>query len=158
MLHSEARELLVEAYEKSRDVKRVAEDFGVSESRVYHLVMRKRRTEERGAVQTSQRGRKPLLTPQDKEKIRGCIDEKPDVTINELREKLDLSASESTVERAIRGMGYTLKMWSNMKSILRTWKARTADALPDAIRNALSLISPLDCLHWFLAAFDCLFF
>lgn len=50
------------------------------------------------------------------------------------------------------------KMWSKMKSILRNWKVRTADALPDAIRSALSLISPLDCLHWFLAAFDCLYF
>lgn len=108
MLHSEARELLVEAYEKSRDVKRVAEDFGISESRVYHLVMQKRRTGS-VAVRTSQRGRKPLLTAQDKEKIRSCIDEKPDITINELRKKLDLSASESTVGRAIRGMGYTLK-------------------------------------------------
>lgn len=108
MLHNEARELLVEAYEKSRDVKRVAEDFGVSESRVYHLVMQKRRTGS-VAVRTSQRGRKPLLTAQDKEKLRDCIDEKPDITINELREKLGLSASESTVGRAIRGMGYTLK-------------------------------------------------
>lgn len=118
MLHSEARELLVEAYEKSRDVKRVAEDFGVSESRVYHLVMQKCRTGSM-AVRTSQRGRKPLLTAQDKERIRGCIDEKPDITINELREKLDLSASESTVGRAIRGTGYRKSLYASERDRIR---------------------------------------
>lgn len=41
--------------------------------------------------------------------IRRCIDETPDITIEEIREKLDLSASYSTVERAIRTMGHTLK-------------------------------------------------
>ncbi len=108
MLHNEARELLVAAYEKCKDAKRVAEDFCVSESRVYHLVMQKRRTGS-VAVRTSQRGRKPVLTAQDKENIQRCIDEKPDITVNEIREKLGLSASESTVGRAIRDMGYTFK-------------------------------------------------
>jgi len=60
-------------------------------------------------LQTSQRGRKPVLTAVDKEKIRQCVDEKPDSTVNEIREELGLSASYSTVERAIEEMGYTLK-------------------------------------------------
>lgn len=108
MLHNEARELLVAAYEKCKDAKRVAEDFCVSESWVYHLVMQKRRTGS-VAVRTSQRGRKPVLTAQDKENIQRCIDDKPDITVNEIREKLGISASESTVGRAIRDMGYTFK-------------------------------------------------
>ena len=37
------------------------------------------------------------------------MDESPDITIEEIREKLNLSASYSTVERAIDAMGYTLK-------------------------------------------------
>ena len=49
------------------------------------------------------------MTEEDKENIRRCIDERPDVTIEEIREKLDLCASYSTVERAIEAMGYTLK-------------------------------------------------
>ena len=61
------------------------------------------------ALRTSQRGRKPVLTAEDKENIHQCIDEKPDITIEEIREKLSLSASYSTVERAINAMGYTLK-------------------------------------------------
>ena len=61
------------------------------------------------ALRTSQRGRKPVLAAEDKANIRQCIDEKPDITIEEIRENLSLPASYSTVERAINAMGYTLK-------------------------------------------------
>jgi saccharopine dehydrogenase-like NADP-dependent oxidoreductase len=70
------------------------------------------RTEEENSsvvLRTSQRGRKLVLTAEDKENIRQCIDEKPDITIEEIPEKLSLSASYSTVERAINVMDYTLK-------------------------------------------------
>lgn len=60
------------------------------------------------ALRTSQRGRKPVLTAEDKANIWQTMDEKPDITINEIREKLGLSASYSTVERATKRMGYTL--------------------------------------------------
>ena len=72
---------------------------------MYRLVGQKRKTDS-VALRTSQRGRKPILSAEDKEHIRSCIDEEPDITI----EKLQLSASYSTtVERAIDAMGYTLK-------------------------------------------------
>lgn len=108
MLHNEARELLVQGYETTRDAEGIAKAYSVSQSTVYRLVRQKRET---GSVvlRTNQRGRKPLLTAEDKEKIHICIDEKPDITIEEIREKLQLSASYSTVERAIGAMGYTLK-------------------------------------------------
>lgn len=76
---------------------------------MYRLVGQKRKTDS-VALRTSQRGRKPILSAEDKEHIRSCIDEEPDITIEEIREKLQLSASYSTtVERAIDAMGYTLK-------------------------------------------------
>jgi transposase len=39
--------------------------------------------------------------------------------------------------------------WSKMKSILRAAKARAADALVDALDDALSAISPTDSTGWF---------
>lgn len=39
------------------------------------------------------------------------------------------------------------KMRSKVKTILRKWKVRSLDLLPDAIRAALSCVSPLDCQH-----------
>ena len=108
MLHNEARELLLAGYEKTHDAAAIAEAYSVSIRTVYRLVKEKR---ERGSVElrTSQRGRKAVLSEKDKEAIRQCIDEQSDITVEEIRERLELSASYSTVERAINAMGYTLK-------------------------------------------------
>ena len=108
MLHNEARELLVKGYETTHDVEGIAKAYSVSKWTVYRLAEQKRKT---GSVElrTSQRGRKPVLTTEDKVNIRDCINADPDITIEEIREKLNLSASYSTVERAINAMGYTLK-------------------------------------------------
>ena len=108
MLHNEARELLVKGYEKSGDAEAIAQAYSVSERTVYRLAQQKRETGS-VALRTSQRGRKPALTEEDKQNIRQCVEERPDITINEVREKLHLTASYSTVERAIQAMGYTLK-------------------------------------------------
>ncbi len=108
MLHNEARELMVKGYEKDHDVEGIARAYSVSERTVYRLAKQKRETGS-VALRTSQRGRKPSLTEEDKEKIRQCMDEKPDMGVNEIREELGLSVSYSTVERAIKAMGYTLK-------------------------------------------------
>ena len=108
MLHNEARELLVKDYEITHDAEGIAKAYSVSKRIVYRLAEQKRKT---GSVElrTSQRGRKPALTTEEKANIRDCIDAEPDITIEEIREKLNLSASYSTVERAINAMGYTLK-------------------------------------------------
>ena len=108
MLHNETRELLVKGYEKSGDGEAIAQAYSVSERTVYRLVQQKRETGS-VALRTSQRGRKPALTEEEKKNIQQCVDERPDITVNEIREKLHLAASYSTVERAVQAMGYTLK-------------------------------------------------
>lgn len=40
-------------------------------------------------------------------------------------------------------------MWSKMKAILRKWGCRIAELLPQMVVNALSCVSPNDCLGWF---------
>ena len=108
MLHNEARELLVQGYEATHDVKGITKAYSVSKWTMYRLAKQKRKTGS-VALRTSQRGRKPVLTAEDKENIQHCMDEILDITIEEIREKLNLSASYSTVERAIAAMGCTLK-------------------------------------------------
>ena len=108
MLHNEARELLVKGYEKSGDAEAIAQAYSVSKRTVYRLAQQKRETGS-VALRTSQRGRKPALTEENKQDIRQCVEKRPDITIHEIREKLHLTASYSTVERAIQAMGYTLK-------------------------------------------------
>ncbi len=108
MLHNEARELLVQGYEATHDAKGIAKVYSVSKWTVYRLVEQKRKTGN-VALRTSQHGRKPVLTTEDRENIQHCIDESPDITIEEIQEKLNLSARYLTLERAIAAMGYTLK-------------------------------------------------
>ena len=78
MLHNEARELLVESYEKTHNAEEIAKIFGVNKYTVYHMAERKRKTGS-VALRTSQRGRKQLLNDEDKQHIRQCIDEMPDI-------------------------------------------------------------------------------
>ncbi|HRM79479.1 MAG TPA: transposase, partial [Gemmiger qucibialis] len=37
------------------------------------------------------------------------------------------------------------KLWSKVKAFLRKFKARTLDALPNAIQCAFQTVSPSDC-------------
>lgn len=92
MLHSEARELLVQGYEAAHDAKGIAKAYSVSKWTVYRLVEQKRKTGS-VALRTSQRGRKPVLTAEGKENIRHCIDESPDIIILSLLIQLPLCPS-----------------------------------------------------------------
>ena len=46
------------------------------------------------------------------------------------------------------------KMWSKLKAILRKLKIRSANLLPDSVSDALKLVTPTDCRHWFRSCFD----
>ena len=50
------------------------------------------------------------------------------------------------------------KLWSKVKALLRKFKARTPDALPDAIQRAFQNVSPSDCSGWFRSCGYMLYF
>ena len=108
MLHNEARKLLIEAWNKTHNAKEIAECFSVNTSTVYRLEKRMRET---GSVETrtSQRGRKPALSQNDIQNIDWLIQQQPDITINEVLEKLQLHVSDETVPKAILKLGYVYK-------------------------------------------------
>lgn len=108
MLHNEARELLVEAYEKHHKAKIVAEDYSVTQDTVYRLARQKKQT---GSVtlKTSQRGRKRKMSNEDIEHIDALLQAKPDLTINEIIETLHLPVSDTTVSCVVAKLGYTRK-------------------------------------------------
>ena len=108
MLHNEARNLLVEAYEKTHDAKGIALTYGVSVPTVYRLAEQKAKT---GSVdlRVSKRGRKRVLGQDALEKIAKTIDARPDITLAEIVEKLELPVGIETVRRAIQAMGYRRK-------------------------------------------------
>ena len=42
-------------------------------------------------------------------------------------------------------------LWSKVKALLRKFKARTLETLPDAIQHAFRAVTPSDCSGWFRA-------
>ncbi len=108
MLHDEARELMVEAYEENHDAKAIAKIFHVSTSTVTHLATKKRRTGS-VALQLHTRGRKKKLTQENLDAIKKLVDEQSDITIEEIIERLSLQVGYSTVERALWDMGFRRK-------------------------------------------------
>ena len=108
MLHNEARELIVKAYERSHNAKEVARNFGVHRSTVHRLVKQMKET---GNVelQTNKRGRHKVLNEKDMENIRKAVEEQPDITIDEIIEKLQLSVCNETVRKAVINLGFVYK-------------------------------------------------
>ena len=108
LLHNEARELAVEAYETTHDAKEVARNFHISKWTVYHMEQRKRATGS-VALRLHNCGRKSVLSAQDRQRIRDCVEKQPDLTLAEIKEKLQLSASIATIQRAVVALGFRVK-------------------------------------------------
>ena len=108
MLSSEERKLLVDAHEKGNKSKELSEIFNISINSVNRIIRQKKRT---GSceLKTHNSGRKPILTETDLKNISELIDEQPDITINEIIEKLNLKAVNETVRKAVVKMGYVYK-------------------------------------------------
>ena len=108
MLHNEARNLLVEAYERTHDAKGIALAYGVSVPTVYRLAEQKAKTG-RVDLRVKEGGRKRVLGQEDLEDIAKIIDAQPDITLAEIAEKLELPVGIETVRRAIQAKGYRRK-------------------------------------------------
>ena len=175
MLHNEARELLVQGYEATHDAKEIAKAYSVSKWTVYRLAEQKRKTGS-VALRTSQRGRKPVLTAEDRENIQHCIDESPGIAILPTLRPGDIVVMDNMRSHHVKAVREILeakgmkvlylplyspdrnpieKMWSKMNAILHCWKIRSLGLLPDATQKALSCVSPMDCSHWFAASVFC---
>ena len=108
MLHNEARELLIQALETSHNVREVARNYGVNRSTVYRL---KKRLDETGSIETRTclRGRKPALPPEEVENINRIVQNRPDITMDEIIETLRLTVSNETVRKTVRQLSYCRK-------------------------------------------------
>ena len=108
MLHDETRKLLIEAWNKTHNAKEIAERFSVNTSTVYRL---EKQMCETGSVKTrtSQRGRKHALTPEDIQNIDRVVRQEPDITIDEIIDKLGLHVCNETVRKAVIKLGYSYK-------------------------------------------------
>lgn len=108
MLSNEERKKLVEAHKKGYASKDLAEIFKISTNSVNRIIRQEKTT---GSCEnkTYNCGRKSILTEADLKNISHLIDSQPDITINEIIEKLDLKVSNETVRKETIKMGYIYK-------------------------------------------------
>ena len=147
MLHNEARKLILEAYDKGVSVKELAKCFSVNTCSIYRLLKRRNET---GSyeTQTNLRGKKPKLSDADHQHILSLLEKQPDAKA--VRNLLDSSGVRYIyLPPYSPDLNPIEKLWSKVKSFLRKFKARTLDALPNAIQCAFQTVSPSDCSGWF---------
>jgi len=123
------RERVVAAYDEGRPPADIARQFRVSRAWVYRLVQRRR---ESGSIEPRRErpmGRKPKLKPHHQEQLRQLVEAHPDATLAELRERLSIRVGMTTLWRALRGLGLTLKKSAPRR---RTTTARRGGA-PSAL-------------------------
>ena len=108
MLKEETRLMLLKAVESGIKVSDVARAYGVNRSTVNRLI---RQMKETGSVElrTHLRGRKPSLSEEDLQNIDNLLQKNSDLTINEIRETLNLPVCEETVRKAVMKLGYVYK-------------------------------------------------
>jgi transposase len=109
MIHKEVRERMVAARKRGLSVKEIQRAYGYGKTAIYDLIKQERET---GSIEPRlhTRGAKPRLCLEDHGRIRTAINEKPDITLEELIETLSLPLSISQLSRIVRGKpGYTCK-------------------------------------------------
>ena len=122
-ISKECRETIVRAYEDGRDYILLADSLNVKRRTAYGIIQRYQRT---GRVEVLPRGgaRASVLTEAMKTALVTFVEEKPTITLDELRAKLieqfpeKPMVSRMTISRALDGALYTLKL---LRSVPVQW-------------------------------------
>ena len=108
-LQNDARARLVAAYLKLKNASLVAVAYDVSERTVYRLVHQKRETGS-ADLRTCHCGRKPKVSSEQVAQIKSAITETPDITLQELIDKLHLPCGVANLCIIVRHkLGFTRK-------------------------------------------------
>jgi transposase len=102
------RELVLDAYEQGAETMEIAEDLNVSPSWARRVKQRLREHGLRGAIQ-QKHGPDPKFGPAHRRELAGLVGQTPDATLAELKAKLSIAVSISTIARTLTDMRLTLK-------------------------------------------------
>lgn len=117
------RERILAAYDGGDGTREeVGRRFRVSTGLVKKLLQQRRRTGEIGP-RHYRSGRKPLILAWHRERLRGLLVDKPDLTLGELRAALGLACTLPAIHYVLAAMGLTYK---KRLSVLRNRTARTS--------------------------------
>lgn len=108
-LSLDLRERILSSYDNHEGTRlQIAKRFKVSEGMVKKLLQQRRHT---GDIRPRHRnsGRKPVIVDTHRQRIRKLLGKKPDMTLEELREKLGLDCTIQAIFYVLDDMGLTYK-------------------------------------------------
>lgn len=102
------RRRIIVLYERGKRTSEIAEGIGYCVAAVRRV---RQHLRQRGSLEplTHRRGRKGKFTPQRQERLRELVAHKPDATLEELIEQMDVQVASSTMHRWLTKLGITLK-------------------------------------------------
>lgn len=109
MIHMEVRKKIVAARKSGLKIKEISRAYNVSETAVLRLLKRERET---GDItpRTHLRGRKPTVDASGKEAMRALILSKPDITLEEIKEEMNLEIGITAISAIVRNkLGFRFK-------------------------------------------------
>lgn len=110
MYGKELREKIMDARERGITVAEIAKVSGVSERTIYRYTELYRETGGVSARKRKAHGPKPIVDGEGLRKIESLLLEKPDITMKELRDELQIPLSTSHLSRIVHTkLGYTFK-------------------------------------------------
>lgn len=115
-LSLDLRERIVAAYDAEQGTREeIAKRFRVSLAMVKKLLAQRRRIGEIGP-QHHRAGRKPLFKESHREQLAGLVDQKPDITLAEMRAALSLRCTLPAIHYVLTKMGLTYKKRLSMRA------------------------------------------
>lgn len=122
------RKRILELYQQGKSTQEIARfaGFCVAAVRRVRQQFRQRRTLE---PQTHLCGRKTLLTPERKQRLRELLAEQPDATLAELGARLDRPFRTSTIDLWLRRLGWKFKKNSGRRRTRPARRGRTKSRL-----------------------------
>jgi len=106
---SDLRERIVAAYDRGDGTReQIAERYDVSLGMVKKLLQQRRRT---GDLAPRHRfsGAKPKITPKHQQRLRRLVRDRPDMTLEELRDALGVECTPQAIHYVLERMGLSLK-------------------------------------------------
>ena len=105
---TKVHEQVLGAYEQGMKTSKIARRFGVGPAWCRGIKQRLREHGIRGVIQ-QKHGPDPIFDQARRAQLEELVNQKPDATLAELKAKLDVSVSISTIWRTLQDMKLTLK-------------------------------------------------
>jgi transposase len=112
-LSTDKRELIVEAKKRGETNKEIALWMNVTEKSVSNIWKLYRATG--GILPKKPGGRPPRMSNEERDRMKEAVNQTPDISLNELIEKLSLPIKKSMVSRLLIRMGFSFKKNASSK-------------------------------------------